>query len=462
MCKYVRLRTVVLLTLAIAAAASAGCKKKADADLIVLSPHNDKIQTEFARAFSDWHQGRHGSPVKLEWRDVGGSTECTKYLLNTYSQADTSGIDLYFGGGMPDHARLAEKGCLAAVELPAETLAALPQTLSGINQYDQQRRWYGAALSSFGIIYNAQLLKQKNIPPPQRWEDLAGPVFYGWIEAANGTQSGSARAAYEMIIQSAPDWPAGWAKLLKIFGNCKNFPAGASEIPTAVAQGDVLAGAVIDFYAYDKIAQVGDSVGFTVVAGTTAFTPDPIAMLKNPPHGEMAGRFIEFVLSPAGQALWCLPPGSPDGPKVHALYRQPVRKDVYEKYRGKMLKPLVDPFAYAGQFKMDQAAAAVRISQLLGPLMQAAAISSQEQLAKAWKVVLDAQAAGSGAESGAGTGAADELLKEFTALPENLKDNAAALATAKSLGDEKLRPGIVEGWQTYWRNKYNGIIARKK
>ena len=426
----------------------AGCKKKSSVDLVIISPHNKKIQTEFENAFRKWYKSRFGEDVKIEWRDVGGTTSITRFLLSQYTRADSSGIDLYFGGGAPDHKFLADNGITVRAVLPPQLLEKIPAVIGGIRQYDPAGRWYGAAMSCFGIIYNAKLLRANNLPIPRTWDDLASPAMYNRIAAADATQSGSARAAYEMIVQSSPSWQAGWEKLLKIFGNCKRFTSSASDIPTDVANGEILAGAAIDFYAYDQIAVSGKDLGFTIVRGATAFTPDPISMLRGAPHAQIANRFIEFVLSEQGQCLWCLPPCEPMGPERYALYRQPVRRDVYEKYADKMLKPLVNPFTYSGDFKFDESKAAIRISRLWAPLMKAAAIDSAAQLHKAWKVIID-------------SGQPADLLEEFSRLPDDLADEQTALKTAEKLTDPKQRELITSKWQRFFRDKYNRIISRQ-
>jgi len=428
--------------------ASAGCRRKAPADLVIVSPHHKNVQSEFERAFREWHKKKFGSDVRVEWLDRGGSSAITRSLINEYKTADSSGIDLYFGGGGPDHKYLTANGITVPVKLPDEIMAQLPETIGGVRQYDGQGRWYGAAVSCVGILYNAKLLKANKLPIPQTWGDLAAPALFGRIEAADASESGSARLAYEMIVQSAADWPAGWAKLLKIYGNSKRFTGAAGDVVTDVAYGEVLAGAAIDFYAFTQLAQYGQDLGFVAVAGTTAFTPDPISLLKGAPHPEAAKRFMEFVLSVPGQALWCLPPGG-DGPALHALYRQPIRRDVYEKYKGKMLAPLVDPFEKSGAFKLDEAAAEIRISRLHGPLMTAAAIDNAAALSKAWKAVLDA------GDSDRGRA----LMKEFTALPADLADEAAALATAGKLADPGQRLTLTRAWQEFFHQKYKRIAA---
>ncbi len=424
-----------------------GCgKKKPPADLIILSPNNEKIRVEFKQAFEEWYQQKYGKHVEVEWRDVGATTVCTTYLINQFKNADTAGIDLYFGGGGPDYTRLADLGVLQPVELPKETMAQLPTNLGGIREYDEKGRWYGTVVSAFGIIYNSKLLKEQNLPLPKAWDDLAAPGMFGWLELADAQNSGSARAAYEMIVQSDPTWPGGWSKLLRIFANCKKIVSSASEIPRQVSDGDVLAGTAIDFYAYDQMSRNKD-VGFVLVEGMTAFTPDPIAMLKGAPHPELAKQFIEFVMSEKGQALWCLPVGAPDGPKHDALFRQPLRRDVYEKYAGKMLPELVNPYKYAGSFKLDIEAYELRSSKLMGPLMQAAVLDSSSQIKQAWKAII-------------ASGTKPELVAEFVALPDDLQDRDACLATAKKITKPEDESALRAAWQRFFRDKYEDIIKK--
>ena len=448
----------VVLAAAVAAAALAtlgGCRKRVAYDLVVITPHNERIEREFELAFSAWHKEKFGKEIRIQWLKPGGGSTATQQLINQYANADTSGIDICFGSGAPDHMLLASKGILVPVELPPETLAQLPVEINGIRQYDPQHRWYGTVVSCFGILYNKKLLEQYKIPPPRIWDDLASPALFGRLCAADAAQSSSARAAYELIIQSAasrdgrtPDWPAGWGRLLKLFANCNRFTAGASDVPPMIANGQVLAGLAIDQYAYMQMTTPGgDDLGFALVPGSTAFTPDPISLLKGAPHEQTARRFIEFVLSERGQALFCLPIGVPNGPVEHALYRQPIRRDLYEKYAGKMLPQLVHPFVQTQPLVYDVEAADIRMGLLLGPLMKAAVLDSREQLVQAWKAILDA-------------GLPEALVNEFVALPDDLADRQTALETARGLASHEQREAATSAWQRYFRDKYNRIIRQ--
>lgn len=58
-----------------------------DPELIAITPHNEAIRHEYGRAFSAWHQEHYGSPVKIDWRAIGGTSEIMRYLEAEYTAA---------------------------------------------------------------------------------------------------------------------------------------------------------------------------------------------------------------------------------------------------------------------------------------------------------------------------------------------------------------------------------------
>jgi len=55
--------------------------------LFILTPHNEAIRVEFARAFERWHEEQYGEPVRVEWLAIGGTTEIARYLSAEYVSA---------------------------------------------------------------------------------------------------------------------------------------------------------------------------------------------------------------------------------------------------------------------------------------------------------------------------------------------------------------------------------------
>jgi ABC-type Fe3+ transport system substrate-binding protein len=167
---------------------------------------------------------------------------------------------------------------------------------------DEARLWCGSAVSAFGIFYNKRLLQRLKLPEPARWEDLGAPHFFSLVGLADPTQSGSATASYELIVQSGDTWQAGWAKLLSILGNTKRFYAGTGDASEALLSGEVAVTTLIDFYGINRMAKYPDTLVYLSPKGQTSYNPDPIAILKNPPHPDLAQRLVPRRAGAVGAA----------------------------------------------------------------------------------------------------------------------------------------------------------------
>jgi ABC-type Fe3+ transport system substrate-binding protein len=357
------------------------------ARLIVVTPHNQDIRREFARAFSDWHQRRFGKSVVIDYRVPGGTNDIKRQLEHHYRGYQRAGrepaaaFDVAWGGG--DYFFSVELQprdglqILQPMELDPKLLAeAFPQpALAGVKLYDQPKpeagkapgpKWVGTCLSSFGIVYNADVFQSLGLPAPTGWHDLTHEKLFGLVALADPTHSGSAAVSYMMVVQRAmadaeaqvfkqrpalqklpqPErekdpayraavaggWRRGMGELLLIAANARYFTDSAQQVPSDVGNGEAAAGVAIDFLSRVYEQTVGPSrCKFVSPAGATAITPDPVAILVGV-KGEqlqLATRFVQFLLSKEGQLLWIKKPGTPGGPKERALRRPPVRRDLY-------------------------------------------------------------------------------------------------------------------------------------
>ncbi|KPK59177.1 MAG: hypothetical protein AMK73_08810, partial [Planctomycetes bacterium SM23_32] len=66
--------------------------------LAVLSVHSETIRREFERAFSRWTAPTHGYAVRVDWLDVGGTTQAVRYVEDQFERnPEGIGVDLFFG-----------------------------------------------------------------------------------------------------------------------------------------------------------------------------------------------------------------------------------------------------------------------------------------------------------------------------------------------------------------------------
>jgi len=413
--------------------------------LQVISPHHENIRNEFTWAFSLHEAVERGRRVNIVWRDVGGGGgSIEKYLINVYGGGGHPGIDVLWGGGEFTFMALAKEGLLERLELSEDVLENVPEQFGGQRMRDAEGRWIGSAVSGFGFLWNAGMLRRCGLEPPRQWEDLADPRFADLLALADPAQSGSAAAAYRMVVLTGRDWPDGWAKLLRVLANARKFTDSAGAAANAPALGEALVATAIDFYGAMRVAEAPGELEYLSPQGQTTFSPDPIGILRDPPDRGLAQEFVSFVLSPRGQVLWALPAGEEGGPARRPLGRQPIRRDVYQQCRGRMLPWIVDPYAAGQALVPDARMEGVKFG-VLRYLVTAAAVDNRDGLRAARDRLIAA-------------GFRDDLTAEFNALPENVATMEAMADTARQMQDLKQFDRIVSGWRAFFREKYRRIM----
>ena len=95
--------------------------------LVILTPHNEQILYEFARAFNRWRRQHNQASVVFDWRTAGGTSDLRKSVFAQFGakcreqrQEEGIGCDLFFGGGEYEHDLLAkgDKNVQIALTIP--------------------------------------------------------------------------------------------------------------------------------------------------------------------------------------------------------------------------------------------------------------------------------------------------------------------------------------------------------
>ena len=209
---------------------------------------------------------------------------------------------MLYGGGVDPFRDLEKDGLLTRYDPPAGN----PRADSGATErhglIDPDHEWFGAALSGFGIITNERARQAAGLPEVHTWADLADPRLAGWISACDPRASGSALAIYEIILQSY-GWDKGWAVLMEMSGNTRNFLSSSAASAVEVGMGDAAYGVAIDIYGQ---AQAG-----LLRTGQRQLHPargpdgDHARQHRDPEKSAAPGdgaAFLEFVLSRDGPA----------------------------------------------------------------------------------------------------------------------------------------------------------------
>jgi len=420
-------------------------------EVIVISPHWDGIREETSRAFSAWHEHKYGQPATIRWREAGGgSSQIVRFLRAEFKTNPSAGIDVLYGGGVDPFSELEKDGLLTRYDPSADILGAIPKRLNGMEIFDSNHEWFGAALSGFGIITNERVRQAVGLPEVRTWADLTDPRLAGWISASDPRASGSALAIYEIILQSY-GWEKGWAVLMEMSGNVRNFLSSSAASAVEVGVGDAAYGVAIDTYGQAQAGYYGAAnVSFVLPEGQTVITPDSIAILKNPPHPELARHFVEFVLSREGQLLWMLPKGSPGGATRYGINRMSVRPALYDELAGKT--PIfTNPFRMRSDFVYSEQLGSRRRA-ILSVLIAAWMIDTHDLLAPAWKALH------SPAAQKLSAGRRQALLAGLVAPPCS---EAELLQFADTDWKNPVkRTALVNRWQSEALARYKSVLAQ--
>jgi ABC-type Fe3+ transport system substrate-binding protein len=434
--------------------------------LVVLSSHWEGARFELNRGFSRWMARRHGRSVRIEWLDVGGTADMVKFIQSEFARNPSGiGVDVVFGGGVEAHMHLAKRGFLDSIELEGAVVEGVPEHLAGMRLRDAKNRWFGAALSGFGIVYNRPVLQRLGLPVPRTWQDLAKPEMQTWVGSGDPRSSGSTHMVYEIILQ-AHGWKKGFSVVVRLGANVRAFSRSSADVPRDTALGEVACGMALDSYAWSQMEQVGrDRLGYSLPDQLTVINPDSIAVLKGAAHRDLAVRLVEFVLSPEGQALWMLPVGARveagrpgeggaasrtlAGPLRFPLTRMSVRPALYDLL-GSRSAVTIDPFdrqvgvGSNGTFVYDEKKASRRW-EVINTLLGAALIDNHERLARAWRKLVDA-------------GLPRSELRLLTRPP--LSEQKLMSLASEWSEDPALRSRSRVRWIKTFRSRYERIIER--
>lgn len=379
--------------------------------LIVITPHNEQIRYEFARAFDQWHQEHFGERVNVIWSVPGGTSEIRRMLIAQFTAAIEAGrdlggdADLVFGGGSYEHTvlkrgvtvRIDDEDITEPITQPIDfdddwLNATYGENIIGDGLlYDPDKHWFGTALSGFGIVFNRHALDQLDLPEPTYWEELCHPKLRGWVALVNPAQSGSITTAFDTILQRR-GWERGWQIKRRAGANARYFSASSLKAPTDVSQGNAAMGVCIDFFGrYQSQAIIdaggGDRIGYIDPPGATTIDADPISKLRGAPNPVVARRFIEFTLTDEAQALWQFSAQDDHedglGPERFELRRLPVLRSMYDKYMDRMIDQ-VDAFEIAAPLQEPNP----HFRRFVAVLFAAIAMDTHHDLQRAWRAIV--------------------------------------------------------------------------
>jgi len=300
------LRAALLLSLAPALLGLPCQSWAAENKVVIVTSFPKDLTGKFKSEFEKRHPN-----VQVEILNKSTSSGL-KYVQET---AKNNTSDLFWASA-PDAFEVLKGDALLQKYTPK--VKGIPEKVGAYPINDPDGFYIGFAAAGYGIMWNTRYIKAKNLKPAKEWMDLAKPEYYGHVGMSAPSRSGTTHLTVETLLQGE-GWDKGWAQWKEIAGNFKTVTERSFGVPDGVNSGDFGFGIVIDFFGLSSQA-TGFPVEF-VYPTVTTLVPANIGILKNAPHPQTAAAFVEFLLSPDGQATLL-------DPKIRRL---PVNPATYAK-----------------------------------------------------------------------------------------------------------------------------------
>ncbi|MBM3523865.1 MAG: ABC transporter substrate-binding protein [Alphaproteobacteria bacterium] len=252
--------------------------------------------------------------------EVSFTRDGTTQLMNKLRAEFTAGAPqadvLFIADAMTMEALKKDKRLLAYPEAKTDGFP--------IGAHDADKTYFATKLITTGIVVN------KAAPVrPTRWADLAKPEVKGQLIMPSPLYSGAA-AIHMGVLTRAPG--LGWSYYEQLAKNGTQSARGNGAVLEAVAGGQKLYGVLVDFMAI-RAAQKGSPIEFVFPEDGVSVVTEPVAILANTKNTGAAKAFVDFLLSPDGQALAAqqgMMPAHPDVaapagfPKLSAVRMMPA------------------------------------------------------------------------------------------------------------------------------------------
>ncbi len=314
-----------LLVPAAAALATPAARAGERRVVTVLTSYPDTVISKFQDAFERTHSEYR---LSVQWRMP---FDALPYL----ERPKQSGVDVYWAASPRNFDTLARQGALRKLDID---LKGLPSKIGNTDLMDPGGRYISTEMAGYGFVVHPAKLEALHLPLPTDWTDLTQPAYAGQIALPDPVHVGFAPVMIDIVLQQW-GWSRGWAIWSELAANSKLVKGGDTFITDEVAPGDLSIGLTIDFFAVSAIAK-GAPLQF-IYPKHTGVNPAQVAITASAPNVEGASRFVEFVVSDAGQKILADP----------TIRKLPVRPSVYAE----LPTSYFDPFkaAAAGQLDYD-------------------------------------------------------------------------------------------------------------
>lgn len=162
------------------------------------------------------------------------------------------------------------------------------------NAIDPEGYYFGSKLITTGIMYNTAAGEK-----PEHWSDLTADAYKDLVVMPSPLYSGAAAFLLSGFVE---DPALGWDFFGKMKANGLTAVRGNGAVLKSVASGENAYGVVVDFLAMNAIKD-GSPIAFVFPEEGVPAVTEPVAIMSTAHNVDDAKKFVDFILSDAGQKL---------------------------------------------------------------------------------------------------------------------------------------------------------------
>lgn len=203
--------------------------------------------------------------------------------------------DLWFTGGADTFISASQQGLLHTYKSPAGEV--LDSTMK-----DEDGYWHGTSLTLVNWVVNTELLEERNLKMPEKWDDLLQEGFKGEVSMPNPASSGTAYNTVSAILQVRGE-EEGWTYLEKLIEQVPFFTPRGSDPANMVINGEAIVG--INASNGDRQMEENNAhIKLVYPSDGTGWWPQPVAIVEGTENLDEAKVFVDWILSKRGMEAY--------------------------------------------------------------------------------------------------------------------------------------------------------------
>ncbi len=236
-------------------------------------------------------QAKTGTEITMVRKSTG------EILDQIRAERDRPTVDVWWGGTGDTHLQAASEGLLLAYTSSEERdLLPWAQNFNAMSG----GRSAGVYAGALGFAYNSELLARYKVPAPTCWRDLTSEAYRGLIQSGNPNSSGTAFTTLATFVQLFGEEEA-FRFMATLDRNVADYTKAGAAPVKAAARGETLIG--ISFM-HDAVTlkEAGSPLVIVAPCEGTGYEIGAVSIVKGARNLDAARAFVDFALSPEGQA----------------------------------------------------------------------------------------------------------------------------------------------------------------